>query len=128
MMHAIVPHHHHPDHLCLANEHSVSYASHSEHQSLPSGCCSHQNEQSGTSTNLCLLGEYIPSQAVNTLRGCTCHDADHSHFDELNFIILTFLTSIDEPVTNKPDFSDSYLNFYTSPFFASTSLRGPPTV
>lgn len=122
LAHAVIPHHHHEQHVCIAQE----------HRNDQSATCAHEpNEQNhqhdGSEKNSCALSQavFIPSSQERFLKNCdNCTDT-HNH----NFYILSFLQNeelypISETVTSVPDFLLILPSFVT----ATPGLRAPPVV
>ncbi len=117
LAHAVLPHHHHEQQVCIERTHCASDTDAHVHNN---DAKDHQHD-GNTNSTACVLKQavLIPSAQGRILNNCDNHD-----FYILSNFGYVDLQPISEDVTYIPEFPSFFISFVT----ASLGLRAPPIV
>lgn len=123
LAHAVLPHHHHEQQVCIERTHCTSDTDAHVHNT---DAKDHQHD-GNSNTTACVLKQaiLIPSTQSRTLNNCDNCSDNHNH----DFYILSNFGYVDlqpvlQVVTYNPEFPSFFISFVTT----SLGLRAPPIV
>lgn len=121
LAHAVLPHHHHEQQVCIERTHCV------EDVTIHSLNSTDNHQHDGSDSTTCVLKQavIIPSSQTRFINNCDNCSDNHIH----DYIILSNLgyehtQFVSEIVTHIPEFPSFYTTFVTP----TLGLRAPPTV
>jgi hypothetical protein len=123
LAHAVLPHHHHEQQVCIERTHCASDADAHVHNT---DAKDHQHDGNANSTECVLKQTFvIPSSQARFVNNCDNCSNNHNH----NLYILSsfgyvYLQPFSEVVPYFPEFSSFLISFVTT----SLGLRAPPLV
>jgi hypothetical protein len=123
LAHAVFPHHHHEQQVCIERTHCASDAEAHGHNT---DAKDHQHDGNANSTECVLKQAFvIPSSQAKFVNNCdNCSDNHNHHFFILSNFGYVDLQPDFEVVTYIPEFSSFLISFVTT----SLGLRAPPLV
>lgn len=123
LAHAVFPHHHHEQQVCIERTHCTSDTEAHVHNTFAKD---HQHDENANST-VCVLKQafLIPSAQNRNLNNCdNCLDNHNHDFYILSNFGYVDLQPVSEVVTCNPKFPSFFISFVTT----SLGLRAPPIV
>lgn len=122
LAHAVLPHHHHEQQVCIERKHCIDDATTHTHNSAE-----HNHQHDGTDNTACALKQavIIPTSQDKFLKSCdNCTDNHYHDFYILSTFGYVFSEPVSEVVRYIPEFSSFYITFVTP----TIGLRAPPIV
>lgn len=123
LAHAVLPHHHHEQQVCIEQKHCANDAeSHVHNIDIKD----HQHDGNKNSTT-CILKQsiLIPSAQIRILNNCDNCSDNHNH----DFYILSNYGYVDfQPITEIIIYTPDLPSFYTKNVTPTLGLRAPPIV
>lgn len=119
LAHAVLPHHHHEQQVCIERTHCASDTETHVHNN---DAKDHQHDGNANST-ACVLKQaiLIPSAQIRILNNCDNHNHDFYILSNFGHVDLQ---PVSEVVTCNPEFPSFFISFVTT----SLGLRAPPIV